>query len=381
MTVSLWQADDSQPTREVDFLVVGAGLVGCTAAYFAAQAGRAVTIIDARDLALGASSRNAGFMITGLDVYYHRAVQHYGSAVVREIWGLSQTTHRHLHDFIKRGQVQVDHCGSLLLAESLAEAHDLELAARALDADGIEVVYHTQDPLGRGYYAAIEQPQDAAVQPYQLVRAIFEQSGAELIPNNELYHLEQTTPEQVTVYTRQFVFKARYVLLCTNAYSVQIDPYFVGKVVPTRAQVLVTAPLKNGPILGTCGYSDYGYMYYRDTFDGRLLIGGGRKQNKWLEDNTSDDRITDPVQRTLEAYLRARFPEVDAPVERRWAGIMGFSIDRLPLVGTLPDKPRVGFAVGFTGHGLALGAGTAERAVDLMLNNTHPGAISTDRLA
>jgi glycine/D-amino acid oxidase-like deaminating enzyme len=121
-------------------------------------------------------------------------------------------------------------------------------------------------------------------------------------------------------------------------------------------------------------------MYYRDTFDGRLLVGGGRKQHKWLENNTTDDRITAPVQRVLERYLRTRFPEVDAPVEQRWAGIMGFTVDGLPLVGTLPGMPRVGFAVGFNGHGLALGVGAAERAVDLLLTGQDPGALRASRL-
>jgi glycine/D-amino acid oxidase-like deaminating enzyme len=55
-------------------------------------------------------------------------------------------------------------------------------------------------------------------------------------------------------------------------------------------------------------------------------------------------------------------------------------VDKLPLVGTLPDKPRVGFAVGFTGHGLAMGAGSAERAVDMLLTGANPGAINAARL-
>jgi glycine/D-amino acid oxidase-like deaminating enzyme len=296
------------------------------------------------------------------------------------MWGLSRTTHAHLNQFIEKGNVQVDRCGSMLLAESEAEARDLEAAARALEEDGIEAEFLSTDPLNRDYHAAIKQPGDAAVQPYQLVQAIFQQSGATLIANNEAYRIEQDDKNRVTVYTRQHIFKAQYVMLCTNAWSAHVDPYFIGKIIPTRAQVLVTAPLKNGPILNTCGYSDYGYMYYRDTFDGRLLIGGGRKQNKWLENDTSDDRITGPVQRVLEDYLRYRFPEVSAPVEQRWAGIMGFSVDGLPLVGTLPGKSRVGFAVGFTGHGLAMGAGAAERAVDLLLNGTDPGAINAARL-
>ncbi|MBN8637623.1 MAG: FAD-dependent oxidoreductase, partial [Anaerolineae bacterium] len=85
MTVSIWQAEDTQPIREVDVLVIGAGLAGCAAAYFAAQAGRSVVITEMRDVALGASSRNAGFMITGPDTYYHRAIELYGHANTREL--------------------------------------------------------------------------------------------------------------------------------------------------------------------------------------------------------------------------------------------------------------------------------------------------------
>lgn len=380
MTVSIWQADGSQPVREVDFLIVGAGIVGCAAANFAAQAGREVVITEMRDVALGASSRNAGFMITGLDAYYHLAIERYGHDTVRELWQLSAQTHRYWREFIRKdgNNVQIDECGSMLLAESDDEARDLQLAVRALNADGIDAVFHASDPLRRGYNAAIEQPWDVAVQPYELAQAVLRTSGASLINNNEVYKIEQTNPEYATVHTRQFIFHARHVLLCTNAYSRFIHPYFADKVVPTRAQVLVTEPLDE-PVLNCCGYSDYGYMYYRMTFDNRLLIGGGRKDYKALE-NTSEDCTSEPVQQYLENYLRARFPEVTAPIDRRWAGTMGFSVDGVPLVGTLPDCPRIGFAVGFTGHGLAFGAGVADRAVDHLLTGANPGAIWAGRL-
>ena len=141
---------------------------------------------------------------------------------------------------------------------------------------------------------------------------------------------------------------------------------------------LVTEPLDHIP-LPYCGYSDYGYMYYRSTFDGRFLLGGGRQHYK-AEEETTEDRINPNVQGFLDAYLRKYFPDVTAPVAHRWSGIMGFSCDGLPLVGTLPGKPRVGFAVGFTGHGLAMGAASAERAVDLLLNNVGVGAVDAARL-
>lgn len=378
MTVSIWQAEDTQPMREVDVLVIGAGLAGCAAAYFAAQAGRRVVITEMRDVALGASSRNAGFMITGPDTYYHRAIERYGHDATRELWALSEKTHAYWRGFAQRGGVRIDNCGSMLLGESAEEARELEAAARALNADGIDVIYHPGDPLRRGYFGAVEQPWDCAVQPYELVWTVFRESGAELVSNNEVYKLEQPDAERVIVHTRQFIFQARHVLICTNAYSPFVHPYFAGKVIPTRGQCLVTEPLSEN-VMPVCGYSDYGYMYYRMTFDQRLLIGGGRKLYKDLE-STSEDRISDPVQAYLDKYLRDKFPDVTAKVDRRWAGIMGFSVDGLPLIGTIPGAPRIGFAVGFTGHGLAFGAGVAERAVDHVLNGATAGMLDAARL-
>ncbi len=383
MTTSIWQVHTNtiQAPQAVDFLVVGAGLVGTSAAYFAAQAGHNVLIIDKADVALGASGRNAGFMITGLDTYYHRAVAVYGADVAREMWDLSRRTIAFWKQIIaeSKGAVPFRQTGSLLLAESAAEKHDLQQAIRGLEAAGIDAIYHDHDPLRRGYHAAIEQPQDGAVQPYKLTQELLRRSGAQMIPNNEVYRIEQDAPDCVRVSAQRATYEARYVLLCTNAYSPLIDAYFVGKVTPTRAQCLVTEPLDAAP-LATCGYSDYGYMYYRSTFDNRLLIGGGRKQHKALENDTTEDRLSQPVQAALDAYKQRYFPDVTAPVAQRWSGIMGFSADGLPLVGTLPGRARVGFAVGFTGHGLSMGAQTAERAVAHLLHGTHPGAVAASRM-
>ena len=381
MTVSHWQRVEQQE-REIDFLVVGAGLAGGAAAYFAKQVhGRDVVVTDARDVGLGASGRNAGFMISGLDTYYHRAIEEYGHDAAREVWDMSRRSFSHWREFIRNSafEVPIDNSGSLLLAETREEAKELELAARALSADRIEIEYYSRDPMGRGYHAAVEQPLDAGVQPYLLAKTVMAQSGAEVIANNELYRLEDEKG-LVQVHTRKFLFKARFVMLCTNAYSPMIDPYFVGKVLPMRAQCLVTEPLDHVPV-PYCGYSDYGYMYYRTTFDGRFLLGGGRKQHQSEENDTAEDRLNPKVHAFLDRYLAKYFPDVKAPVAHRWSGIMGFSCDGLPLVGTLPGMPRVGFAVGYTGHGLALAAASAERAVDKLLKGVSAGAVDVARFA
>lgn len=380
MTVSHWQADGTQPTRDVDVLVIGAGLAGCAAAYFAAQAGRDVVITEARDLALGASGRNAGFIITGLDSYYHLSVEKYGEAVTREMWDISKQTIAYWKEFARQCDVPIDPCGSMLLAESEEEARDLERAARALDAAGYDHQFYDYDPLNRGYFAALEQSSDAATQPVKLVQGVFGLSGAELIANNEVYAIRQDRPGVVTVESRLYHFQARHVMICTNAYSLTLHDFFADKIIPTRAQCLVTEPLPQGPILNTMGYSNYGYMYYRDTFDGRLLVGGARHLHKAAEQGTLEDKANKDVHNALDAYLQQYFPDVTVPVARRWSGTMGFTPDGLPVVGRLPGCPNVGFAVGFNGHGLALSAATAERAVDMLLNSVSVGAVDVSRL-
>lgn len=379
MTVSIWQADDTQAHRETDFLVIGAGIIGCAVAYFAAQAGRKVTITEMQSVALGASSRNAGFLITGLDEYYHHGKQRWGDKVAKELWEISHRSLNMWREFATRGgDVQFANTGSLLLSETTEEAKDIEAAARAMEADGLPVEYLATDPLRRGYHNALRQPDDGVVHPYQLAQSVLKQSGAELIDNNEVYAIKREG-NAVQVFTRQFIFTAKQVIICVNAFAPYLHPYFVGKVIPTRAQCLVTTPLTE-TVLPSCGYSDYGYMYYRQTFDGRLLIGGARNLHRELENGTTDDRVTDPVQKSLDAYLHKRFPDINASIDRRWAGIMGFSIDGLPLVGRLPEMNNVGFAVGFTGHGLSTGAVIAERAVDMMINGTSAGIVDAGRL-
>ncbi len=366
MTVSHWQTDHEPVDLAVDFLVIGAGLTGCSAALFAAAAGRSVTITDARGLGLGASSRNAGFILSGIDMYYHLACQRYGAATVRELWELSRQTQAYWHEWGAE-KTRFAETGALLLAETLAEARDIEKAARAMGQAGIDCQYHERDPLGRGYHAALERRADAACQPM------------ELLENNAVYGFAAAGREGVTVLSRRYRLQARQALICVNGYAPLLHPHFRGKIVPTRAQCLVSEPLPK-PILHTCGYSDYGHWYFRETFDGRFLLGGGRAQHRTQENDTSEDRITDAVQGEIEAYRERRFPDIQAPIARRWAGIMGFSADGLPLVGRLPGLPAVGYALGFNGNGLALAAGVAERAVAMMLSGNSPGALAATRL-
>ena len=198
------------------------------------------------------------------------------------------------------------------------------------------------------------QPSSAA-----LSRALLAHSGATVIAGSPVRGWYEDG-DHVVVRSARATVRARWLLLATNAWSARIHPYFHQKVTPMRGQIYLTEP---GPLLfETAGYSHYGYYYYRqipeaeDPTRGRWLIGGARHRNFATENNVLDESTGDAVQRDLERWTATHFPEfAELPVAHRWAGLMAFTSDGQPLVGTLPEQPKVGFAVGFNGHGMGLG--------------------------
>ncbi|HET7035779.1 MAG TPA: FAD-binding oxidoreductase [Thermomicrobiaceae bacterium] len=382
-TVSLWQDTAVWPALphrflEADVCVVGAGIVGSTLATFLARAGKSVIVLEARDVALGASGRNAGFVCTLLEPDYHRQIETLGPAGARERRELGMRNRAILKGFLDDYGVWYEQRGSMILAVDEAEARELAAAAAALQRDGYPVERFERDPTGHGFSGAVYEPGDLATQPYWLVTEIMAHSGATVVPNCAVWSIEQGG-DGVVVHGQRAGVRAAQVCLCTNAYSPTIHPYFAGKVAPKRAQMLATSPVPR--FLDVPVSAEYGYQYFRQLPDGRFLLGGLR--NRFLEQEVGyNDAQTSPeLQRGLEEFIAEHFPELrNARVERRWSGIMGFSPDGLPLVGRLPDLPDVYFAVGFSGEGMGIGAATAERAAALMLHGADPGIVSAARL-
>ena len=77
------------------------------------------------------------------------------------------------------------------------------------------------------------------------------------------------------------------------------------------------------------------------------------------------EQTSAPVQAALEQFLSERLGIDTGRITHRWAGIMGFSADMLPVVGEIPAKPGLWVCGGYSGvgnvPGFALGQLLAER--------------------
>jgi len=136
------------------------------------------------------------------------------------------------------------------------------------------------------------------------------------------------------------------VVLATNAYTNLLLPE-IG-IAPVRAQMLGTAPDPRR-LVARPTYSDRGFRYWRQLPDGRLLAGGFR--NHALDEEVGHQAVpTAKIQALLEREVRRL--GAGAEVTHRWAGIMGFTADELPLVGPVPGQPGVYICGGYSGHGM-----------------------------
>ena len=372
MSVSRWQEVAEPLQAEHDDVVIGAGIVGSYTATLLHQRGRDVAVVDARFPAAGASGRNGGFVVTSQRETYPTLIAQVGHPAAREILGMMRDNVGRMRALADEHDVPYQE-GAVHIAETGADARELEAWARAFEADGVAVEFGDSDPYGAGYAASMQVEQDFVVQPARLTEAIFAGCGATLYDHNEVYRIE-AQGDGLMVRGRRAHIRCRKVYIATNGYGCDLHPHLRDIVRPVRGQIITTTPVE--PLIQVAGITEYNY--FRQFEDGRLLIGGARVFFEEQE-YTAEDALTPNLLHHLEEYLRRWFPGIQFEVERAWAGIHGFTPDRRVAIGALPQLPDTVYAVGFSGYGNSIGLVAAERMVELALDGRDPGPLAATR--
>lgn len=343
----------------VDVAVIGAGIAGLATAYALAREGLGVAVLERDRIAGAASGRNAGFVLAGVAENFVAACRRYGEERASRIWRTTTTNRVLLAAIVKRHRIECDLIwnGSVQRAGDPEEWEEVRESAERLSGRGVRVTLHPEKQ-----EACYEE--DGEVDPVKLVRGIAggaEERGVRIFEGTTVTRVR---PDGVT--TAAGSVRAASVVVCTNAYS---DPLLPGvRIVPTRGQVLATAPTPERHFQRPV-YAHRGYRYWRQTAEGRVLVGGWRNTAFDAERGT-DARPTDTIQRHLDAFLAEH--GITAPVTHRWAGIMGFSHDSLPYIGRRSDG--IYMNAGFTGHGNAFAVAGGEIIASLINSGRHPDA-------
>jgi glycine/D-amino acid oxidase-like deaminating enzyme len=371
---------------EADVAIVGGGITGSATALWLAREGARVALVEGRRIAAGASGRNGGFLLSGTAETYAAAVKRYGREQTRRIWAFNVANHDAASELAAELMGRGWPCGfrrtgSLRIAACEAERAELDESLALLREDGWEA-----EPVTRGalppslraaYVGATFYPRDGEIQPARFVRGIArlaEGAGATIYEDSPVTDVSPTGAGWA-VRTAGGEVRAPKALLATNAWLPELGrrlglAWLAGAVAPTRGQMLATSPVAERLFDCPC-YADQGYQYWRQLPDGRLVVGGWR--NASFATENSDDETPNPlVQDRLEDFVRSTLGLPDVQIEQRWAGIMAFSPDGLPLIGAIPDLQGCYVAGGYTGHGNAYAIRAGRVVAALMLGRAHP---------
>jgi gamma-glutamylputrescine oxidase len=382
VTTSYWLDEPYTPRPALsgeataDVAVLGGGLTGVAAAYFLAARGSKVALVERDVLASGASGRNAGFLLRGVANTYSVAVKSHGRERSKLLWSVSRDNHTLLRSLVESEKLDCLYAsrGSYTLALSEQEGKALSRSARMLHEDGFPAEYLDDTAVGRlfpggGFLAGLFNPGDGEIHPVRFVRGLAraaERHGARLFERTPVTKLDLGATSAV-LETPGGRLSSSMVLLASNAWTGLIHPYFDGAIVGMRGQMFATEPCPQ-PVLPAPVYADFGFEYFRQLPDGRILAGGGRRAALDAE-LTYVDRPSDKVQGAIETFLHACFPATRGlAITHRWAGIMGFSCDELPNIGPVPGSVNVYAAAGYHGHGLGYAIIAGKAVSDMMLD-------------
>lgn len=371
-----------------DYAVIGGGIIGLSTAITLKERSpnSSVIVLERGVLPSGASTKNAGFACFGSPTEILADIERNGekttlTIIEQRIRGLSMLRKR-LGDSAL-GYEQTG--GYELLLEkhipALAEIERLNVLLRPLlKTDTFHVRNEKIAEFGFGSHvrALVHIPFEGQIHTGNMMQGLLQSAlsmGIMYLSGAEARHLEeQSTMVEISVEhnrihsSKQLLFSARKVALCTNAYTNRfihdID------IRPGRGQVFITRPIEGGLPFKGVFHVDEGYFYFRNvsSLEGtRILLGGGRNLAADAE-STAEFALSYSIQQYLEDFLRTIIlPSGVAKVEKRWTGIMAFSGNKLPIVKMTNDRIAVGF--GCNGMGVALGSVIGERTAQLLLEH------------
>ena len=292
-----------------------------------------------------ATGRNGGFFLAGTPDFHHRAAAAMGAERAAALYRLTL-------DQIDRMWVEtpsaVQITGSLRIAADEAELDDCGAQLEAMHAARLPVTAYS-GPEGAGLLFS----HDGRGNPLRRARALglkAHMRGARLFENSPAV---ASSPHKVT--TPHGEVHCKTVIVAVDGGLEKTVPA-VKTVRTARAQMLATGPAYEVNIPRPV-YARWGYDYWQQLPDKRVVLGGFRDlagPSEW----TPDAVPTKAVQRQLETFLRDGLG-VRAPITHRWAGTIGFTDHKLPVIW----RGASGWAFGgYSGTGNVLG-GLCGRAV------------------
>ena len=364
----------SSEKQSTDVLIVGAGIVGLSAALFLARAGKKVVVLDRGHPNSGASGGNAGSLHAQLLSFDHaRQDNRLLPAVLTmplqrdsiALWGDLQ---REL-----KGNFEMSTTGGFVVAETDSDLAFLKDKIRLERTQGVEVslidaaaLRRLEPALSHALVGAAYCPQEGKINPLLASAAIAKaarEAGAIIVPLAPVWSITKAN-DSFDVESAAGSWRAGRVVNAAGAFAAQVGA-MLGVEVPVHGaplQMIVTEPAQ--PLIGSLIAHASRHLTLKQAASGAILIGGG-----WSAGLDPIHQHPRPSRASIEGSLwiaQHVAPAIGAlHMVRSWAA-MNIDIDGAPILGEHPGV--TGFYNAVTSNGYTLGPLVGHLTAQLILH-------------
>lgn len=360
---------------KTDVLVIGGGIAGTAVAWYLAQDGAGVVLVEARDLNTQASGSNSGSL--------HLQLQHPEFVSLGEGWARAfGPTLRLMQASLEIWQglgaelgvdLEVRQSGGIVVATTPEQMRSIEAKARIergfgvpmemLDQASLRAIapYLTEDAIGGGYCPAEGKANPLRATPALAAAAM--RAGAAILTQTAVTGIERQG-RGFRVQTTRGPILAGQVINAAGANAAEVAA-MLGVTIALEGvplQATVTEPV--APLIPHLVYAASGKFTAKQAPNGTCLIGGG-----WMARTRADGTmVTDPANLTGNMVRAAGvIPALaQARAVRSWTAMVNGTADWRPVIGEAPGVPGFHLCL-FPWMGFSAGPMTARIVADLVL--------------
>lgn len=364
-----------------DLIVLGGGVIGCSTAFHAAQAGARVLLLERAGLAEGTSAQSSGILRT-----------HYS---VPENVELAQRSLAAFTDFARYlGDDEAD-CGLALggylvvgrddargeaIRASLARQRAMGIEAREIDAveaRAILPILRTDDLAVFGH-----EPRAGHADPYLTATSFARAArrlGAEVRVGEAVTGLVQDGARVRGVTTDRDTYAAPAVVCALNVWSNAFVERATGTRIPLVAErhevIALEAEVPYPPTWPVLKDMASPSMVYARSYGGTQLLASAGLEGTVVDPDEGQAPVPLDTVATIGAEVAERLPVFEtAGVASTWTGLYDVTPDWNPVLGPLPGVDGLVVAFGFSGHGFKLSPAVGRLLAQCALG--HPTDVS-----
>jgi gamma-glutamylputrescine oxidase len=389
---SVW-LDDAPPDApapalsrdlDIDVAIIGGGFTGVSAAYHLSKRHPklGIALLEATQLANGASGRNGGLVLNGITV-----LDPTPELVARE-HAITNAAIDNIEEIIREHQLAVrfQRTGCFNLATTEASAEAAQRECEKLRALGMSLEFLSPAALEarlriRHTHGAVFDPGEGVLAGVDLIRGlrpVLTERGVQIYERTPVTKIrEGVTCELVTP---NGTVRAKAIVLATSGYTPRLG-YFKSGLLPVISHVISTAPVPAELLvklgLDRCAgfFDDSPRLAYASVLpDRRIVFGGGSTTAygyRFGNATTYDARPDDDGAKAVHAMLLHYLPELaDLPITHRWSGPLDLTLVRHCAIGVRGSDKNVFYGVGYSGHGITL-ANLAGRVIADLYDGNH----------